>query len=45
MASFRLFALTLGSMALLWNVESCTQPISPEPTKEPDTVKSYVRAI
>jgi hypothetical protein len=45
MFSFRSLALTLSSMALLWNLESCTQPISPEPTEKPDTIKSYVRAI
>jgi hypothetical protein len=45
MLSFRLLALTLSSMALLWSLESCTQPISPEPTEKPDTIKSYVRAI
>ena len=46
MLSFRVLSFALISMALLWSLESCTKPISPEPTpEEPDTVKSYVRAV
>lgn len=45
MFSFRSYLLIFLLTIVLWSLESCTTTIGPEATEEPDTVKSYVRAI